>query len=77
MHLSQSFDPQAEYQRQLSHLVAMASTPGWKQYAWSRAKELDQDQSKLFAGIAADLVTAMAGQASSTASESPTPTKRS
>lgn len=53
------FDREAAYQDALAHLCRMAALPGWKHYAWARAKELDADQSGLFAGIAADLKAAM------------------
>ena len=37
----------------------MASTPGWKDYAWHRTKQLDADTTGLWAGIANDLVKQM------------------
>lgn len=59
------------YTRQLDWLIELAQHPGWKAYAWARAKELDADQSGLFEGIAQDLKNAMTGQARDTASVSP------
>lgn len=53
------FDRKAEYQAQLEHLCKLARDPAWKSYAWSRAKELDADQSGLYCGIAADLTAAI------------------
>lgn len=50
---------QSAYQTQLAHLIKLARTPGWKEYTWHRAKELDADASGLHRGIAADLVAAM------------------
>jgi hypothetical protein len=47
------------YQRQLNQLLQQARVPGWKAYAWNRAKELDADQSGMFAGIADALVKAI------------------
>lgn len=65
------FDKSAEYQAQLDHLLALAALPGWKHYAWGRAKKLDADQSGLFTGIAAALKSAATGQAAPSACESP------
>jgi hypothetical protein len=47
------------YQEQLDHLIKLAKTPGWKHYAWHRAKELEKDRSGLFKWIAEDLRKAM------------------
>ena len=49
----------SEYETQLQHLVRLAKTPGWKEYAWHRAKELDADDSGLWRGIAQALVDEM------------------
>ena len=48
-----------EYQQTLTHLVKMASTQGWKDYAWHRAKELDAHTCGFWRGIANDLVKKM------------------
>ena len=48
-----------EYQQTLTHLVKMASTQGWKDYAWYRAKELDAHACGFWRGIANDLVKKM------------------
>ena len=49
-----------EYERQMAHLMRMAQNPGFKPYAWARAKELDACGSRLFRGIADDLAQRMA-----------------
>jgi len=49
----------SDYDTQLAHLVKLAQTPGWKEYAWNRAKELDACQSNMWLGIAKDLREAM------------------
>ena len=51
-----------EYKNYLSHLILMASTMGWKDHAWHRAKELDADPSGLWRGIANDLIKHMKEQ---------------
>ena len=47
------------YDQQLQHLIRLAKQPGWKAYAWHRAKALDAEESGLFRGIADDLKAAM------------------
>ena len=47
------------YRETLNHLTAMAKTPGWKEHAWHRAKELDADPTGIWNGIAQDLVKRM------------------
>ena len=39
------------YADQLAWLVTMAMTPGWWQHSRRRARELEADESGLFAGI--------------------------
>ena len=51
-----------EYSLQLQHLIRLARQPGWKAYAWERAKVLHREESGLFRGIADDLKAAMAEQ---------------
>ena len=51
-----------EYETQLAHLIKLASTKGWKEYAWSRAKELESCSTGMWQGIAADLKQAMLAQ---------------
>lgn len=46
-----------KYRKQLEWLITMAKVPGWKAYAWGRAKELDKVVN--FKGIAAELVKVM------------------
>ena len=48
-----------EYEQTLAHLIIMASTQGWKDHAWHRAKELDANPTGLWRGIANDLVKIM------------------
>lgn len=47
------------YDDTLAHLVMLASTPGWKDYAWGRAKELDSEPLGIYSGIKQDLVKIM------------------
>jgi hypothetical protein len=56
---SGSLEISKEYQDTLNHLVLMASTQGWKDHAWYRAKELDADSTGIWRGIANDLVKTM------------------
>lgn len=51
------------YETQLAHLIKLAKTPGWKEYAWSRAKELESCSTGMWQGIAADLKHAMLSSA--------------
>ena len=41
-----------DYDNQLAHLIKLAKTPGWKQYAWHRALQLEADNTGLWRGIA-------------------------
>ena len=50
------------YDQQLQHLIRLAKQPGWKAYAWERAKTLHREESGLFRGIADDLKAVMAEQ---------------
>ena len=50
------------YDKALAHLIKLAKTPGWKEYAWSRAKELERCETGMWQGIAADLKQAMLAQ---------------
>lgn len=50
------------YDKALAHLTKLAKTPGWKEYAWSRAKELESCSTGMWQGIAADLKQAMLAQ---------------
>lgn len=73
-----TFDKQAEYRKQLEHLVSMAQKPEWKAHAWAQAKELDAGDSGLFKGIAKDLTDAVRqkiGQGKPLASEPMNPVK--
>lgn len=55
------------YDTQLAHLIKLAKTPGWKEYAWSRAKELERCETGMWQGIAADLKRHMLAKQSSPA----------
>lgn len=57
------------FDRQLQHLISMASRPGFKAHAWYRAQELDKEP--LFKGIAEALMAAMLTPASPSASDDP------
>ena len=41
-----------DYETQLAHLTKLAKTPGFKQYAWHRALQLEADDTGLWRGIA-------------------------
>ena len=47
------------YETQLAHLTELAKTPGFKQYAWHRALQLEADETGLWRGIAEALKQAM------------------
>lgn len=47
------------YDKALAHLIKLAKTPGFKDYAWHRAKEMERCETGMWAGIAADLKQAM------------------
>jgi len=50
---------QAHYQDTLDHLILMASTNGWKAYAWHRAKELENHYLGIYNGISQELTAKM------------------
>ena len=50
-----SFDRDAVYAQQLDWIVRLAKQRAWKAYAWAKAKDMDADQSGLFAGISEDV----------------------
>ena len=52
------------YATQLTHLTALASTPGFKQYAWKRAQELDRCETGMWKGIAEELKQHMLARSS-------------
>ena len=71
------FDKQAIFDSQLQHLADMASRPGWKKYAWCRAKELASSEPGLFPGIDKALTQRMTGgQASAGESDPRSPEKQ-
>ena len=57
-----------EFDTQLDHLILLAALPGWKAYAWHRAKELDADTSGLYSGMAEALRRAMTSASADQAS---------
>ena len=50
------------YDAQLNHLVVLAKTPGFKEYAWKRALELDRCETGMWKGIAQELKEHMLAQ---------------
>lgn len=50
------------YDAQLNHLVVLAKTPGFKEYAWRRALELERCATGMWAGIAQELKERMLAQ---------------
>ena len=44
-----------DYEKQLAHLIQMASNKGTKEYAWKRALELERCETGMWAGIAQEL----------------------
>ena len=55
------------YDKALANLIKLAKTPGWKEYAWHRAKELEQCETGMWHGIAEDLKRHMLAKQSSPA----------
>lgn len=51
------------YEAALQHLIKMARTPGFREHAWHRAKEMDKCESGMWTGIASDLREAMSSAA--------------
>lgn len=58
------------YADALDNLVMLASTPGWKDYAWGKAKELDSEPLGIYRGIKQDLVKIMLAQKANAAENS-------
>lgn len=52
-----------DYESALDHLIKLAKTPGFKDYAWHRAKEMERCETGMWHGIAADLKQAMLSSA--------------
>ena len=50
------------YDAQLNHLVVLAKTPGFKEYAWRRALELERCATGMWKGIAQELKEHMLAQ---------------
>ena len=51
-----------EYEKQLAHLIQLASNQGTKEYAWHRALELERCETGMWAGIAQELKERMLAQ---------------
>jgi hypothetical protein len=47
------------YERTLDHLVMLCTQPGFKQYGWERAKELEKNPYGFFKGISTELAKIM------------------
>ena len=58
------------YETQLAHLIKLASNPGWKEFSWHRAKELELCETGMWKGIAEDLKRHMLAKQSSPARKS-------
>ena len=50
------------YSQHLDWLLTMARTPGWKAYAWDRAKQMQADTAGLWPGIADEVAKRMKTQ---------------
>ena len=50
------------YQNQLAHLIKLASNPGWKEYSWKKALELERCETGMWNGIAEELKERMLAQ---------------
>jgi hypothetical protein len=48
----------------------LAGTPGWKDYAWGKAKDLDAHPTGIYRGIKDDLVKIMLAQKANAAENS-------
>ncbi len=44
-----------DYEKQLAHLIKLASQPSTKEHSWHRAKELERCETGMWAGIAEEL----------------------
>ena len=51
-----------EYEKQLAHLIKLASNPATKEHSWFRAKELERCETGMWAGIAQELKQHMIAQ---------------
>ena len=56
-----------EYEKQLVHLIKLASNKATKEHSWHRAKELELCATGIWAGIAEDLKRHMLAKQSSPA----------
>ena len=53
-----------DYETQLAHLTKLAKTPGFKEYAWHRALELERCETGMWQGIAQELKQHMLARSS-------------
>jgi len=53
------FSPEEAYRRIFEHYLKLCKIPGFKDHAWHRVKELEDDPSGLFKGIKASITNAM------------------
>ena len=51
-----------DYEKQLDHLIKLASNPATKEHSWFRAKELERCETGMWAGIAQELKERMLAQ---------------
>ena len=51
-----------EYEKQLAHLIKLASNQATKEHSWSRAKELERCETGMWTGIAQGLKERMLAQ---------------
>ena len=53
-----------DYDKQLAHLIKLASNPATKEHSWFRAKELERCATGMWAGIAQELKQHMLARSS-------------
>lgn len=61
------------YAEALDNLIMLASTPGWKDYAWGKAKDMDAHPTNIYRGIKDELVKIMLAQKADAAENSSKP----
>lgn len=61
------------YAEALDNLIMLASTPGWKDYAWGKAKDMDAHPTGIYRGIKDELVKIMLAQKADAAENSSKP----
>lgn len=63
-----------DYTTQLAHLIEMAKQPGWKDYSWKRALELERCETGMWKGISQELKETMLALNPAAAMAVPAPT---